>query len=283
MNMYFFRYIFVFLFLGCPFLRAEQDKPSNHVLVSFAPYKFFVEKITGDTVEIQLMVPPGASAHTYEPTPKQMVLASSASVWFRIGEPFENRAIQALKSHHPDLQIVDLRQGLDLIHGHSCCCHHNSEDLHYWLSARMAKTQATTIADALVKLYPEKRDLYQSNLKKFHEELQQLDQQIQALLTDIPNRNILVSHPAYAYFCRDYGLHQYSIEFEGKDPSPQQLTKTLNLARDLKIKTIFIQKQYSSKGAQLIAEEIGARVVMLDPYSEAYFNSMLTIANAFKG
>ena len=59
------------------------------------------------------MVPAGASSHTYEPTPRQMVVAGQAKLWFRIGEPFENRAVQALTSHHPDLEIVDLRQGLD--------------------------------------------------------------------------------------------------------------------------------------------------------------------------
>ncbi len=257
-----------------------------YVLVSVAPHKFFVEKIGGDTIQVGLLVPAGASAHTYEPTPKQMLTASQAQLWFRIGEAFENRAIRALQSHHPQLKVIDMRQGLDLIgaeQGGCCCGHHGHEgmDLHFWLSARLAKTQAQTIATALTEAYPNHADLYQHNLKKFHNELDELDQQIRTILDPVKNRHILVSHPAYAYFCRDYHLHQFSIEFEGKDPMPQQLTKTLQLAREYQIKTIFIQPQYSNKGARLVADAIGADIVTLDPYSENYFKTMLEITQAF--
>jgi zinc transport system substrate-binding protein len=72
-----------------------------------------------------------------------------------------------------------------------------------------------------------------------------------------------------------------SIEFEGKDPTPQQLTKVLRQAREENIKTIFIQKQYNNKGAKLIARELNAKIVMLDPYAEDYMTSMREIAQAF--
>lgn len=273
-----FIYLVVFLFFSASFVQAVP-----YVLVSVAPHKLFVEKIAGDTVQVGLLVPAGTSAHTYEPTPKQMLAASRACIWFRIGEPFETRAIQALKSYNSSLEIVDLRQGLDLIDcAHtSCTCHANTSDLHFWLSARMAQTQADTIAEALSKIYPEHTHLYQTNLKQFKEELKNLDHEIQTILQPIKNRHILVSHPAYAYFCRDYQLIQSCIEFEGKDPTPQQLNKILNFARNSSIHTIFIQMQYNNKGARLIAQTIGAKVVTLDPYAECYFDSMLEIAHAF--
>jgi zinc transport system substrate-binding protein len=91
----------------------------------------------------------------------------------------------------------------------------------------------------------------------------------------------MVSHPAYAYFCRDYQLKQLSIEFEGKDPSPRQLTSVLTRARQAGIKTVFIQMQYNNKGAQLIAKELGAKIVTLDPYAENYFIMMREIASHF--
>lgn len=278
---------FYFLFFFCLsfFVRIDSVEISlPHVLVSVAPHKFFVEKIGGDTLEVNLIVPAGASAHTYEPTTKQMLSASRASLWFRIGEPFENRVIQTLASHNPHLRVIDLRQNLDLIIptcGQGCSCHKNSADLHFWLSARLAQIQATTIAEALIEAYPQNSTLYQTNLLKFQNELKQLDVKIIHILKTAENRNILVSHPAYAYFCRDYGLHQYSIEFEGKDPTAQQLNSVLALARKNNIKTIFIQKQYSNKGARLIAQEIEARLITLDPYSEQYLDTMQSIAQAF--
>lgn len=255
------------------------------VLVSIAPYKLFVEKIAGDTVAVNLMVPTGASAHTYEPTPKQMIVAGKAVAWFCIGESFESRAIPSLKAYNPAMNIIDLRHGVDMIKADPltgcCCCHANSQDLHIWLSARQMQIQAQTIASALSQLFPKNAALYQKNLEHLIEELKTLDQEITTLLTPLKDRLILVSHPAYAYFCRDYHLTQMSIEFEGKDPTPQQLTNLLNKARAAKTKKVYIQVQYNNKGARLFAKELGAEVVMLDPYSEHYFTSMREIARQF--
>ena len=255
------------------------------VLVSVAPHKFFVERIAGTTVNTLLMVPAGASSHTYEPTPKQMLMASQADIWFCIGESFEKRASASMTAYRPQMEIVDLRQGLNMITVDplsGCrCCHADCQDLHIWLSAREAKIQAKTIADTLTRHYPEHAAQYESTLAQFTKELDLLDQEITSILQPLQQRIILVSHPAYAYFCRDYNLVQLSIEFEGKDPTPQQMTKILNQARSATIKRIFIQAQYPSKGAHLFGKELNAKVVLLDPYSEHYPTSMLEIARQF--
>ncbi len=283
----FFRVLSIFFSFGLflPFFYSTGHAEVPYVLVSVAPHKFFVEKIAKETVQVYLMVPAGASSHTYEPTPRQMLTASKGDLWFRIGEPFENRAIQALKSHHPKLEIVDLRQGLDLIstEENSPCCHccPGAVDLHFWLSPSQAQIQAKTIADALIKTYPAYANFYRTNLEAFQQELKELDGKIRKILDPIHPRHILVSHPAYAYFCRDYSIEQHSIEVEGKDPTPQQMTKLLNLVRKLQLPTVFIQMQYNNKAAKLVAETIGARLIVLDPYSEYYFPTMLEIANAF--
>lgn len=275
--------LFVFIFTtisSFPLWGAESSTP--RVLVSVAPHKFFVEKIAGNTVKVDLMVPAGASAHTFEPTPKQMLNAARAEIWFCLGEAFEAKAIKALKAHHPEMAIVDLRDGVDLIiadpHSGQCCCHKDCQDLHIWLSARQAKIQATTIAQILSKRYPDHAEEYQVNLNAFIKEMEQLDNEIEKLLVDLQGRIILVSHPAYAYFCRDYHLKQLSIEFEGKDPTPYQMNLVLNQARQAHIKKVFAQPQYNSKGARLFACHLNAELVMLDPYSEDYINSMKNIA-----
>lgn len=257
---------------------------AHDVLVSVAPHKFFVEKISGETLSIGLMVPAGASSHTYEPSPRQMIEAGKADLWFQIGEGFEERAGRSLQSHNPRLQLVNLQSGLDLIYDHQCAhCkkHRDSVDPHFWLSARQGKIQAETIAKTLSARYPQHQELYRQNLQKFLGELDQLDKDISTILQASPQRMIMVSHPAYAYFCRDYSLQQLSIEFEGKDPTPQQLTNVILQAKQARITTIFVQKQYSNKGAKLIAQQLGAQVVTLDPYAEQYMTAMLAIARAF--
>jgi zinc transport system substrate-binding protein len=282
-----------FLFFFCLFASliflsplAAEEALSRQVLVSVAPYKFFVDQISGGTVQVKLMVPAGASAHTYEPSAKEMLAVSKADLWFVIGESFEGRAVRALKSHHPQLQIVDLRRDVDLIssdphHQHTTCHGHNCQDLHIWLSPRQSQIQARTIAAALSTLYPENQKIYQDNLEKFLVELKRLDHEMTQQLATMDPRVILVSHPAYGYLCRDYHIQQLSIEFEGRDPTPKQLTNVINQARHYGIKKIYTQIQYSNKGARLIAAQLGAEVVSLDPYSENYMASMREIAAAF--
>jgi zinc transport system substrate-binding protein len=289
----FVRYAMASLLFMCgtiALLCADSKEGTPLLLVSVAPHKFFVERIGGDTVDVELMVPAGASPHTFEPTPKQMLRASRADMWLQIGEGFEPRATKALKSHHSEMILVDLRKGIDLITdsnsdgGHCHCCSSASgscEDPHFWLSLRQAKQQAKTIADALSARYPLHEKLYRSRLQLFLGELEKLDLELTSLLKPLKGKTIMVSHPAYAYFCRDYDLKQLSVEFEGKDPTPQQLTRILNKARQEKIKRIYIQVQYNSKGAKLIAKEIGAEVVTLNPYAENYLENMREIAKSF--
>lgn len=283
---YFIPFCFFLLCIGILSSEEKQEKPLSYVvLVSVSPHKFFIEKIAKDTVKVYLMVPAGASSHTYEPSPKQLLASSVADVWFQLGEPFEIKASNALTSYHPQMKIVSMQEGLDLIRA-GCGCHQHKGhchdvDLHYWLSPQLAKIQAKTIAENLSVLYPENRDLYQKNLQSFVQELDELDQFVRKTMEKKKNPLIMVSHPAYGYFCRDYGCEQLSIEFEGKDPTPQQLTKVLQRARQAKIRTIFIQMQYNSKGARLIADQIGAKIVTLDPYAENYFRSIREIAEHF--
>jgi zinc transport system substrate-binding protein len=273
------------LALLCSCSGDVKGKRSDVVLVTLAPYKFFVEQIAGDTVDVKLVVPTGASPHSYEPTARQILEASKADIWFLIGETFEERAVQALTSYNTDLKTVDMRNGIELIEerepGHEHCHHHGCEDPHIWMSPKLVKEQAETIAKTLSEIYPERAELYAKNLKDFQKKLDDLDAAIVQILQGMKNRTILVSHPAYAYYCKDYSLKQISIEFEGKDPSPHQLTKILQRARGNKSPYVYIQVQSPSKGAKLVADEIGAEIVDLDPYGENYFENMVHISKSF--
>lgn len=273
---------FLTIFILSPFFLF-----SNSVIVSVAPHKYFVEQIAGDTLKVLLMVPASSTPHSYEPPPKQILEASHSDMWFRVGESFEKKALEAIQSHHPSLIVVDLRKGLPLIpsphqHHSGKCCSAEGADLHIWLSLRLAQIQAQTIAEALAQHYPENSALFASNLEKFLRELRTLDAQFKELLEPVKGKTAMVSHPAYAYFCRDYDLKQLSIEIEGQEPTPKAVTALLEKARALKIHTIFTQAQYGIKGAQLIANLLHAKLVSLDPYSEDYLNSMTHITHAFQ-
>jgi zinc transport system substrate-binding protein len=295
-----FKQIKIFLFLAIltiPFcMMAAQgktaDSPSpgdtrtHTVLVSINPYKYLVNRIAGKTLRAVVLVPPGSNMHTYEPTPKQIMQASKADIWLITGESFEEKVHPSLESYNPQMARIDLREGIDLIcapehHG----CKHCSKgcDLHYWLSPRIMAEQAKIVAKELKKKYPEHSRLYEANLRKFTKDLEILDDEFETFLAPLKDRAIFVSHPAYGYLARDYNLSQYTIEFEGKDPTPKQLTAILKTAREHNIKTVFIQKQYNNKGARLVADELNADLVELDPYADDYILEMRRIAARFAG
>lgn len=282
---------FFFVILGLTSSLAADDQsqdPLSHVvLVTVAPHRYLVNRIAGDTVKVEVIVPSTANVHTFEPTPKQMIRAAEADIWFRIGESFEKRLVESLQAHHPTLQVVDLRQGLDLIYGtheHGPCCNHDEGvDLHFWLSPNQLKIQALTVTNNLVALYPEHETQYRAALKEHLRELDRLDNELRMELEFIRGRTILVVHPAYGYFCRDYHLKQLSIEIEGKDPSSKQLSQLLHQIKTHRLRTVFSQIQYSPKVADLVKEQLGpnGKVVELDPYAENYMKNMRFIARQF--
>jgi zinc transport system substrate-binding protein len=270
------------LLFSTPTLAHASEK---RILVSVAPYTEITKEIAGNSFEVILIVPPGLSSHSFEPTPKQIFQASKASIWFCIGESFEPKMLKAFESQDPGISVVDLRTGIPLIkdsHDESGELHeHSGYDPHIWMSPKLMQEQAKTIAHSIVKLYPEYKKEITQNLDIVLEKLDSLDRYIRKTLSTKKSLNIFVSHPAYGYFCKEYGLHEYSIEQEGKDPSPKQLTELIKKAKKDNIHTIFSQNQYSIKGAEQVAKAIGANLVCLNPYSEQYFDAMRTIADAF--
>jgi zinc transport system substrate-binding protein len=267
---------------------VSTDLPRDQlgtVLVSVAPYRYFVQRIAGSLVHVEVMVPPGASSHTYEPSPRQMVRASKANLWFTIGDSFEPRLKHALQAMNPKLVVSDLRKNVDLIQEPIASCAHcqvDGVDPHTWMSLIEAKKQAIAIEQALTSFYPNYAKQFQQNLQLFLNDLESMQKELYSLFKGTQGKTILVSHPAYGYLVRDYGLNQISIEFEGKDPSPKQLTKVMEDAKKQNIYVVFTQPQHSTKGAKLIADHLGAEVVDLDPYAENYLENIRHIALAFR-
>lgn len=269
-----FRTLFIFFLLP---LFAVAAPPK--VIVTVAPTKFIVERIAGDKVIVEKFVPAGASPHSFEPTSRQLLEASKGVLWFRIGEGFEGRTLDVFKGK---TKIINLRDGLPLICGKSCQCHpQDPHDPHIWLSTRLLKIQSKTIAQALSELLPDSKPLFESNLAELTAELDILDDEIKAMVAASPRKYILVTHPAFGYFCRDYGLTQLSIEFEGKEPTPRQMTDLLQLAREQKIDRIFLEPQHNTKGGLRIASELNIPTFWLDPYKENVLENLKTIAKAF--
>lgn len=158
----------------------------------------------------------------------------------------------------------------------------NNFDSHIWLDPILVKIQAKNIADALIAHYPKNRALYEENLDKFYSELDMLDSYIKEQLNGIKNRNFIVYHPSWAYFAKRYNLNQIAIETEGKEPKPVQLANLIKEAKNQNAKVIFVAPQFSKKAAKLIADEVGANIVEIDPLAKDWVKNIKRTADAFK-
>lgn len=261
------------------------------VFVSILPQKYFVERIAGDTVRVSVMVQPGHSPATYEPTPKQMADLSNAVVYFSIGVPFEAIWLDRIQAVCTDVLVVDTRCGIELRdidarHHHdeeeNPGSHLESKDPHTWLNPELVKLQAKTICDALSQLEPSYEDFYRRNLQEFTAELSELSDEIRRTLSNLPTREFMVFHPSWGYFADEYGLRQIPIEIDGKEPTAKELAGIIELAKEKNIQVIFVQSQFSTSTADRVAETIGGQVISIDPLAEDYVSNLRSIVDCLE-
>ncbi len=257
------------LISGCFGENALTDEKPV-ITVSILPQKYFVDKIAGDKVVVNVMVPPGASPSTYDPTPLQLQQLNKSLAYFRIGHiGFEEAWMNNISQINPTMKIYDLSDGVEF---HSSSHYHNdlhsSVDPHFWLSPKQVKTLIMNIYNAMVELVPGDSLFYFNNFRRFSKKLDSLDRAFEMKLSQIENRHFIIYHPALTYFANDYGLMQHEIELEGKSPTPLYLKQIIDIARRENIKIIFIQKEFDAENARKIADEIGGKIVQINPLDE---------------
>lgn len=283
------------------FCCVPQVTASPRAFVTIPPQKYFVDHISGGQIPVSIMVLPGASPHTYEPKPKQMAQLAAASLYFTIGDSFDLIWMERIQAINPKMTIVRTEANITKIpitdhhetHAHhlepeslSEHDHHEVEhsllDPHIWLDPNLVKIQAQHICTGLMMADPQNVQQYQQNLEKFEQQLTALDQEIQDTLAVIPaeKRSFLVFHPSWGYFAKAYGLQQQAVEVQGKEPSPRELSQIIAQAQALDTKVIFVQPQFSQKSAEVIAQQIGATTVHLDPLAEDWANNLRHAAQA---
>lgn len=278
----------------------EIENPVSETIditVSILPQKYFVEKIAGDSVKINVMVKPGSEPATYEPLPEQLRALSEAEAYISIGVPFENSWLERFKSTNPDLVMIDSAEGIEKIamvahshHEHGENHSHQEEeetpteetlDPHIWLSPELVKIQAQNIYQGLVEIDPTNQAEYQANLETFIAEIEQIDQQIRQNLAGVENRQFIVFHPAWGYFARNYNLIQVPIEVGGQEPSAAELAELVKEAKEENIKVIFAQYQFNSQDAQIIAQEIKGKVIYIDPLDPNWSENLIKVSETF--
>jgi zinc transport system substrate-binding protein len=254
---------------------TPTDSDKLTVAVSLLPQAYFVERIGGEHVDVQVIVPPGASPATYEPTPDQMKALAKAAAYTSIGVPFEKTWLPKLQEASPNMTMVDTTAGVDLMQANG------KTDPHIWLSPRRVAIQASTIHDALVELDPTHAADYDAGLASFTEDIEALDTSITTTLDSAPNKAFIVFHPAWSYFAKDYGLEMIPIEVGGTEPSPAELAEIIDTAEERQIRVVFAQPEFSTTQAEAIASSIGGEVLLISPLARDWLTNMTTVTDTF--
>lgn len=249
------------------------------VFVSILPQAYFVERVGGPRVEVNVLVGPGKSPATYEPSPRQIAGLGGSSVYFRIGTPFEKGFVDKIGRTFKDLAIVDTRNGVPLRYFRESRGE-QVPDPHIWLDPKRVVIQAATICEALSGLAPEHRPEFERNFRALREDLDMVDRKIARILAPLRGRKIYVFHPAFGYFADSYGLTQVAAEIEGKEPTPKQLSDMIDRARGDGVRVIFVQPQFARRNAETIANAIGGAVVPMDPLARNYLDNLERMADA---
>jgi len=238
---------------ACGERAAKQPAPD--VVVSIPPLAWLVEQLGGGGLRVETLLPPGANPHAFEPTLAQVDAAARATLCVRVGHPsfpFERGAFEALASPG---RVVDAADEAA----------QRAEDPHVWLSARLARGMAARLAGALAGAFPARAEEIARHAVQLDAELAALDAEIAGRLARFRGRAFFVYHPDWTAFAADYGLRQIALERGHKEPDVRALRDRIDEARREGARAVFVQPQFSRESAELVAREVGARVVAIDP------------------
>lgn len=261
--------------------QKRADKPV--VTVSIPPQKYLLEKITGDKVDIKCLLSSGANPESYEPSMSHLVNLGKSEAYFCIGNiGFETAIVDKVRSNNPRIKIFNNSDGIQLIvgtHGHGAGSA-TEVDPHTWSSVKNAKVIASNMYRAMMDMDPGNGEYYTANYSRLAASLDSLDARIATMLDPHRGEAFVVWHPSLSYFARDYGLEQIAIGSESKESSVRSMQARIDEAIRDSVQVFFFQKEFDTRQAQVVNEQLGAEMVTINPLDYKWREEMLIIADA---
>jgi zinc transport system substrate-binding protein len=268
------------------------------VVVSVAPQADLVRRLGGARVEVTVLVPAGSEPHAWEPSPRVVASLADADLYFAIGHPgfpFETRLMASLGAERREgLPVVTLSgdrvdgfrsaagrplPAEDLAHGAGRA---GVGDPHLWLSPRRVRGAMVRLADALVAADPTHEGEIRGRLESLLGEIDQVDRRVAAAADAVPGRTFLTYHAAWGSVAEEYGLEQVAVEHSGREPGPRQMARVVDRARSEGLTLVLVERGVSHRSAETLAEEIGGRLVEVDPLGDDWMEIMDQLIRAFE-
>lgn len=284
---------------------SQSSEPATEsetlkIYTTLYPLEDFTKKIGGELVEVKNVIPPGADAHTFEPSTKDMVAIaeSDAFIYSGVGlETFAETVEESLKDE--DVAFINAGKGIEFLEGHNEAEHtdeevaneethvdehahdeaehtdeeatheeehaHGDTDPHVWIDPVHSIQLAENIKNALTELHPDGKETFEENFESLQTQLKELDQSFSDVINNASKKEILVSHAAYGYWESRYGIEQISVLglSPTEEPSQKELEAIIKTAKEHDIKYIIFESNVSSNVTDIVQSEIGAEALSL--------------------
>jgi zinc transport system substrate-binding protein len=260
---------------GCSSKHAKSTQ-KKQLLTSFYPVEIIVLNLVKDVpgIDVSMLTPPGTGClHNYQLTPVDMSLIEKADCMVINGagmEPFLDKIIH----EKGRFTLIDASSKCDLLYNEPEPDHHDDDNDHHsnvnphvWLSPTQYLIQIQTITNGLAHWDTAQAVLYRQNMEVYSQKIKQLQFDLDTLLKNLPSRDIVTFHAAFSYFARDYHLNVRAVmqQEPGQEPSASELAELIRIIKKFNIRSVFVEPQYRSKTADVVARETGVHVDTLDP------------------
>jgi zinc transport system substrate-binding protein len=266
------------ILVGC----GQEDSDSNAdgkltIYTTLYPLEYFAERIGGEHVTAESIIPPGSDAHSFEPTTKTMTELAESDLFIYNGagmEGFADAAKDTLKNE--DVMTLEAAEGIHFDEtkeeheehadeeGHEGHDHGNVNP-HIWIDPNLAIQQAENIKHALIEIDPDNKKTFESNFASLEEELLALDKEFSEMADSAPKKEFLISHDAYSYWESRYGLKQLSVSglSPSQEPTQKQLEDIIETAKSYNLKYMLFEQNATPKPAKAVQQELGLETLRI--------------------
>ncbi len=248
--------------------------------VSIEPQRKILEELVDGRYQVVTMLAQGANPETYDPTVRQKMMASKADAYFKIGYlPFEDNITSDLPK---SVRIYNTSDGVTPVvgtHSHGADEKHQETDPHVWSSLTNGKIIASNMADALGELDPDSAKVYRKRLARMTQRYDSLNRAARNRIAEAGMPAFAVWHPSLSYFARDYGVEQIVMGQENKEATIGNIASMIAHAKEDTVRVFFYQREYDSRQAESVSQEIGARLVPIAPLDYEWETEIMRIAH----
>lgn len=265
-------FIAIVVMAGLNFITQDSDSGKSKVAATIFPIYDITRNIVSDKIDVDLVLPSGASPHTFEFTPKKLKELQNTETIFTIGHGLDNW-INNIENSIGDVKIltvdegIQLRQSVEVFSDEPEEGEDGSIDPHYWPTLTNAKIIARNIASEIIALDSENKDFYESNLDNYIQKLEEKDKEFKDKLDGIENKNTVTLHDAWYYFAEEYGINILGT-FEpaaGREPTPQYLARLKKTIEENNVRVVFSEPQISTSNLEPFTKDMGLEIFVLDP------------------